>query len=69
MSWREKYKSKIKGAEEALKIIKNGDRVFIGGGAAQPQTLVKALVNRGKYLMDTEIVHTLTLGVSPYTSP
>jgi len=69
MDWKEKYKNKIKHAETALNVIKNGDRVFIGGGATQPQTLVKLLVERGKYLMDTEIVHTLTLGVSPYTSP
>ncbi|HEC88055.1 MAG TPA: 4-hydroxybutyrate CoA-transferase, partial [Thermoplasmata archaeon] len=69
MNRKEKYKSKIKPAGEAMKVIKNGDRVFIGGGAAQPQTLVKSLVERGKYLMDTEIVHTLTLGVSPYISP
>ena len=69
MNRKEKYKSKIKPVGEAMKVIKNGDRVFIGGGAAQPQTLVKSLVERGKYLMDTEIVHTLTLGVSPYISP
>ncbi len=69
MSWKEKYSDKVMPVKEALDAIENGDRVFIGGGAAQPKTLVEGMLERGKQLMDTEIIHTLTLGVTPYTSP
>ena len=33
-------------AEEALSIIKSGDRVFVQGSAATPQFLVRKLVER-----------------------
>ena len=35
-------------AEEAVSIIKSGDRVFIQGAAATPRTLIKALMTRYK---------------------
>jgi len=47
--------------------IRSGRRVFVGGGAAEPQTLVEALVARAGKLADTEIVNVLTLGVALYT--
>ncbi|EKD51743.1 MAG: hypothetical protein ACD_62C00188G0007, partial [uncultured bacterium] len=37
-----------------------------GTGCAQPQQLVKALVSRADELVDTEIVHLLTIGQAPY---
>jgi acyl-CoA hydrolase len=52
--------------EEAVSVIKPGQRVFIGTGCAQPETLVDALVERADSLVDTEIVHLLTLGRAPY---
>ena len=33
-------------AQEAVKLIKSGDRVLIQGGAATPQALVKAMVSK-----------------------
>ncbi|MBN2342356.1 MAG: GNAT family N-acetyltransferase [Deltaproteobacteria bacterium] len=64
--WQEEYSSMVKTADEAVKTIKSGQRVFVGTGCAQPEELVKALVNRGTELVDTEIVHLLTLGHAPY---
>ena len=37
---------KITTAKEALKVVKNGDFVYIHGGAAVPEILVEALVAR-----------------------
>ena len=33
-------------ADEAVKLIKSGDRVLIQGGSATPQALTKAMVGR-----------------------
>lgn len=55
--------------DEAVSVIKPGQRVFIGTGCAQPETLVEALVARSATLVDNEIVHLLTLGQAPYANP
>ncbi|MBN2525706.1 MAG: GNAT family N-acetyltransferase [Deltaproteobacteria bacterium] len=64
--WQTEYKSMVSSAEKAVEYIKSGYRVFVGTGCAQPETLVDALVKRGGALIDTEIVHLLTLGHAPY---
>jgi len=56
-------------AEEALSIIRSHDRVFIHGGAATQQKLVKALVNRHSELSGVEITHLHTEGDAPYATP
>ncbi len=56
-------------AEEAVKLIKSGDRILIQGGSATPQTLVKAMVNRAPELKGVEIVHLHTEGACGYTAP
>jgi acyl-CoA hydrolase len=55
-------------AEEAVKIIKSGDRVLIQGAAATPQTLIKAMVARSPELKGVEIVHLHTDGECGYTA-
>jgi acyl-CoA hydrolase len=49
-------------AEEALKIIKPGDRVFIHGGAATPHFLLEKLVERAPQLWNVELVSISTQG-------
>ena len=53
-------------AELAVRAIRPGQRLFIGSGAAEPATLVEALVAHGDHLAGNEIVHILTLGRAPY---
>lgn len=55
--------------EEAVKIIKSGNRVLIQGGSATPQALVKAMVGRAPELKGVEIVHIHTEGECGYTAP
>jgi len=43
-------------AEEAVKVIKSGDRVFIHGGAAVPHHLLEKMVARAPELFDVELV-------------
>lgn len=53
-------------AQEAVKIIESGNRVFIQGAAATPQTLIKALLERHNELKNVEIVHLHTEGEAEY---
>ena len=48
--------------------IRPGRRILLGSGAAEPVTLVGALVAHGAHLADNDIVHLLTLGPAPYVA-
>lgn len=69
MRWLEKYKSKMKSAEEAVKLIKSGQRVYLHPGCATPEFLVNKLCDRYNELENVEIVHILTVGNAPYVEP
>lgn len=56
-------------AEEAVKRIKPGNRVFIHGSAATPVTLVKAMQDRYQELSDVELVSITTLGEVDFDNP
>ena len=56
-------------AEEAVRVIKSGDRVFVHSVAAAPQQLIKAMTARASELRDVEIVHLHTEGEAPYVAP
>ncbi len=56
-------------ANEAVKIIKSGDRVLIHGVNAVPLTLVIAMVERAGELRDVEIVHIHTESEAEYSKP
>ncbi len=64
--WQDKYRNLIATPENAVTKILPGRRVFIGTGCAEPLELVRAMVDRAGDLVDTEIVHLLTLGEAPY---
>ncbi len=64
--WQEKYKAMVSTPEEAVAIVRPGQRVFVGTGGAQPLALVRALVARHSELADTQVIHMLTLGEAPY---
>jgi len=64
--WQRRYADKVSTAEEAIQLIRPGRRILIGSGAAEPVTLVKAMVERGEHLADNEVVHLMTLGPAPY---
>ncbi len=69
MSWESDYASKIKPADEALRCVQSGMRVYIQPGCAEPETLVEALMRRGPHVRDVEIVHMMTMGCAPYVAP
>ncbi len=55
--------------EEAVRLVRSGDRVYVGSNCAQPVTLCEALVARAADLHAVEIVHLLTFGPAPYCDP
>ena len=55
------YQSKLRSAEEAVCMIKSGQRVFIGSSCGEPQHLVNALMDNAALFSDVEIVRLLSL--------
>jgi 4-hydroxybutyrate CoA-transferase len=53
-------------AEDAVKIVKSGDRIFVHSVAAAPQELINAVTARAHELRDVEFVHLHTEGGAPY---
>jgi 4-hydroxybutyrate CoA-transferase len=69
MSWQMEYKKKLRTADEALRCVQSGMRVYIQPGCAEPETLVEALIQRAPHVEDVEIVHMMTMGKAPYVAP
>ena len=68
-NWQQLYQSRIASPAQAIARIAAGRRILIGSGAAEPATLVRALIEYGGHLADNEVVHLLTLGPAPYVQP
>ncbi|MFC2133145.1 acetyl-CoA hydrolase/transferase family protein [Bacteroidota bacterium] len=68
-AWVSKYNSKVVTADEAVKIIKSGDKIVVQPGCAAPFSLINAMVSRKDDLFDVEIFHILIVGDIPYVAP
>jgi acyl-CoA hydrolase len=56
-------------AQEALKVVKSNDKIYLQAAAAAPQVLIKALVDRHEELENVEICQLHTEGPAPYADP
>ena len=56
-------------ADEAVKVVTSGSRVFLHGSAATPVHLIKALQQRYKELKGVELVSITTLGDLDFNNP
>jgi len=65
-NWRERWASKVKTADAALDVVKEGNRVFVGSACGTPQLLVRTLAE--KPVEDVEVVHMLAQGKVPYAA-
>jgi acetyl-CoA hydrolase len=63
------YQSRVTTPQEAVKVIKSGNRVFLTGNVSVPQKLLAALVEYAPKLKDVEICQALTVGPADYVSP
>jgi 4-hydroxybutyrate CoA-transferase len=64
--WIHQYQRKITTAEEAVKVIQSGQRVFLTGNCSVPQKVLAALVARAPELHNVEIAQVLTVGPADY---
>ncbi|MDA0177324.1 4-hydroxybutyrate CoA-transferase [Mesoflavibacter profundi] len=55
-------------AEEAVKVIKSNNRIYVQAAAAAPQALIKALSLRHEELKNVEVCHLHTEGEAPYAN-
>jgi len=69
MDWNNLYQSRIVSAEEAVLIIKSGQRLFLTGNVSVPQKILAALVDFAPNLKDVEICQALTVGPADYVNP
>ena len=61
--------SRAVSAEEAVAVIKSGDRVFVHSVAAAPRLLLEAMTARAPELRVVEVVSLHTEGQAPYAAP
>lgn len=54
-SLQEKYQAKLRTADEAVRMIRSGQRVFIGSSCGELQHLVNALMDNAHYFSDVQI--------------
>jgi acyl-CoA hydrolase len=69
MNWLDSYKSKLTTADEAVRKIETGGRVYYGGNAAIPFALVRALAQRKDELENVQLNHVLLIGDDPLSKP
>jgi acetyl-CoA hydrolase len=69
MDWNSIYQSRITTADEAVRVIKSGMRIFLTGNVSVPQKALGALVDYAPNLHDVEICQALTIGPADYVNP
>ncbi len=69
MDWEKIYQSRVVTAEEAVRAIQSGNRIFLTGNCSVPRKLLKALIDYAPNLRDVEICQALTVAGSEYVAP
>jgi acetyl-CoA hydrolase len=69
MDFKKLFQSRVVTAEEAVRKINSGDRVFLTGNCSVPQKVLSALVDYAPHLQDVEVVQALSVGPADYVSP
>ncbi len=69
MDWKSLYHSRIVTAEEAVRVIQSGQRLFLTGNVSVPFQILDALVAYAPELRDVEICQALTVGNPAYVGP
>jgi acyl-CoA hydrolase/RimJ/RimL family protein N-acetyltransferase len=66
--WADAYLQKRRSAADAIRLIKSGQRVFIGSACGQPQEVVRALSEAVPRLSGLEIVRLLSTETTPLSA-
>lgn len=62
------FKARTLTAQEAVRAVRSGDRVYIGSNCGQPITLCRALTERRHELSGVEIIHLIVFGETPHVA-
>ena len=69
MNWEKIYNEKLMTADEAVKLVKSGDRIVTTHAAGEPKILTGALCRRAKELEGVKVWQGLNLGDAEYCKP
>jgi 4-hydroxybutyrate CoA-transferase len=67
--WLDSYRNKRCSAADAVRCIESNHTVYIQPGCAEPEQLVRAMVDRSGNLRDVKVIHLLTAGCADYVKP
>jgi acyl-CoA hydrolase/RimJ/RimL family protein N-acetyltransferase len=65
--WADAYVTKKRDAESAIRLIRSGQRVFIGSACGEPQELVRSLAENINFFTGLEIVRMMSQESAPLT--
>jgi len=65
--WPDAYISKRRDAVEAIRMLRSGQRIFIGSSCGEPQHLANTLIQMADHFSDLEIVRLMSISDSPIT--
>jgi len=69
MDWHSIYQSRLTTADEAVRSIASGNRIFMTGNVSVPQKLLGALVEYAPNIKNVEICQALSVGPADYVKP
>ncbi len=67
--WLNQYEPKKVTAEEAVRVLKSGYRIFVTGNCSVPQKVMEALNTRALELENLRLIQVLTIGKADYVRP
>ena len=65
--WADNYLEKLRTPEDAMHLIRPGQRVFLGSACGEPQALARALADQAHLFTGLEIVRMMSLESAPLT--
>lgn len=69
MDWKKYYQEHLTTADEAVKLIKDNDKLVLQHDVGEPPALVEALVKNAANYKNVEISHMFSLGTGAYSHP
>lgn len=69
MDWLNQYEPKIVSANEAMRVLRDGFRIFMTGNCSVPQVVMDALNERALELKNLRLIQVLTIGKADYVKP
>jgi acetyl-CoA hydrolase len=69
MEWESLYQSRTVTAQQAVRAVQSGNRIFLTGNCSVPRQLLAALIEYAPQLVDVEICQALTVAGTEYVAP